>query len=186
MKWTQLIVLSLLISLLPALPLSGAEECLRLMSLSAPLDTDNDGTPDEYDVLVGGNAVVVVSVDSLELNGTWDPNINMALDGSGNGILELTEWRSVLLQNVSTLNNSGYGEGGLWYGIDIYENNFKCYVDGTLMLDDHDFDNNFPVGSVAVILWEKDGATDIKAAIGPMSVYRLLDRNQRDSSATGM
>jgi hypothetical protein len=77
---------------------------------------------------------------------------------------------------------------GVWYDvrIDIYGNNFKCYVDGTLMLDDHDFDNNFPIGSVAVILWEKDGATDIKAAIGPMSIRRLLDRNQRGPSDTGM
>ncbi|UCG57800.1 MAG: hypothetical protein JSU70_23410 [Phycisphaerales bacterium] len=76
---------------------------------------------------------------------------------------------------------------GVWYDvrIDIYENNFRCYVDGKLMLDDYDFDNNFPVGSIAVILWEKDGATDIRAAVGPMSIRRLLDEHEGDSNTGG-
>jgi hypothetical protein len=64
---------------------------------------------------------------------------------------------------------------GVWYDvrIDIYENNFKCYVNGILMLDDIDFDNSFPFGSIALILWENDGVTDIKASVGPMSICEL-------------
>lgn len=66
-------------------------------------------------------------------------------------------------------------ELGIWYDvrIDAYENNFRLYVDGNLMLNDYDFENFFPLGPVAVILWEDDGVTDIRAAVGPMSVYRL-------------
>lgn len=122
MKWTNIVVLSLLISLLPALPFAGADDCLRLMSISAPMDMDNDGTPDEYDVLVDGNAVVIISVDMIEFNGTFDPRIGLALDGSRNGVLDPAEWRYVSRENVSSVNNSGYGKGDLWHGIDINDN----------------------------------------------------------------
>jgi PKD domain-containing protein len=122
MKWTYIVILSLLVSILPALPYTGADECLRLMSVQAPLDLDNDGVTDEYDALIAGNAVVIISIDSLDLNGTWDPNIGMALDGGGNGALDVTEWRNVIVENVSDIENSGYGEGDLWYGVDINDN----------------------------------------------------------------
>lgn len=65
---------------------------------------------------------------------------------------------------------------GVWYDvrIDIFENHFRCYVDGILMLDGYDFQNSFPKGSIAVILWECNGVTDIVAAVGPISVHRLV------------
>ncbi|MBA7646695.1 hypothetical protein ES703_54461 [subsurface metagenome] len=67
-------------------------------------------------------------------------------------------------------------ELGIWYDvrIDAYQNNFRLYVDGNLMLNDYDFENLLPLGPVAIILWEDDGITDIKAAIGPMSVHELV------------
>jgi len=67
-------------------------------------------------------------------------------------------------------------KAGVWYDvrIDAFENHFRCYVDGVLMLDDYDFQNCFPKGSIAIILWECNGATDIVAAVGPILVYRLV------------
>jgi hypothetical protein len=61
--------------------------------------------------------------------------------------------------------------------IDAYNNNFRCYVNEKLMMNEFDFDNSFPVGSIAIILWEKDGVTDMKAAVGPMCVHRLLKKS---------
>lgn len=63
-----------------------------------------------------------------------------------------------------------------WYDIriDVCKNNFQLYVDGVVMLNEYDFENHFPFGPVAIILWEDGGVTDIKAAIGPMSVHELV------------
>ena len=65
---------------------------------------------------------------------------------------------------------------GAWYDvrIDVFKNNFRCYVDGVLMLDDYDFQNCFHIGSIAIILWEPNGITDIRAAVGPISVHNLV------------
>jgi hypothetical protein len=117
-----MIILSLLVSLLPTLPFSGADDGYRLVSFDAPSDADNDGIPDEFDVMVNGNAVVVISIESIEFNGTFDPTIGLALDGSGNQMLDPAEWRYISRENVSSINGSGYGEGDLWYGIDINDN----------------------------------------------------------------
>lgn len=57
--------------------------------------------------------------------------------------------------------------------IDACRNHFRCFVNGVLMSADYDYDRTFPVGSVALILWEDDGRTDIRATIGSMSVYKL-------------
>lgn len=57
--------------------------------------------------------------------------------------------------------------------IDACRNHFRCYVNGVLMCKDYDFDDEFPSGSIALILWEDDGTTDIRVTIGPISVYRL-------------
>lgn len=63
--------------------------------------------------------------------------------------------------------------------IDAYGNNFRCYISGTLMMNEFDFDNTLPIGSIAIILWEKNGVTDMKAAVGPMCVYQLLKNQTR-------
>jgi len=65
---------------------------------------------------------------------------------------------------------------GVWYDIriDVYENNFKCYVNEVLMMNDFDFSKNFSTGSIAIILWEDNGVTDIRAAVGQMSVRELI------------
>ncbi len=57
--------------------------------------------------------------------------------------------------------------------IDVYGNNFRCYVNDALMMDEFDFDNELPRGSIAIIFWEKDGVTDIKGSITPMYVREL-------------
>lgn len=66
-------------------------------------------------------------------------------------------------------------ELGVWYDIriDVYEDNFRFYVNGVLMMNDFDFARNFSTGSIATILWEDNGITDIRAAVGPMSVRKL-------------
>ena len=66
-------------------------------------------------------------------------------------------------------------ELGVWYDIKIvaYKNNFRCYINDKLMLNDYDFDNDFPKGSIALILWEDNGRTDIKADVGPIFVYEI-------------
>ena len=70
---------------------------------------------------------------------------------------------------------------GAWYDIriDVYENNFRCYVNKVLMMNDFDFSKNFSVGCIAIILWEDNGFTDIRAAVGPMSVRKLVKEKQR-------
>lgn len=57
--------------------------------------------------------------------------------------------------------------------IDVCGNNFRCFVDGCLILNDYDFDNLFEIGSIAIILWERDGDAVIRAKFGPMSVRKL-------------
>jgi hypothetical protein len=63
--------------------------------------------------------------------------------------------------------------------IDVYGNNFRCYVNDVLMMDEFDFDNELPRGSIAIILWEHDGITDIKGSISSMYV-RELTRKQAE------
>ncbi|MFC2016510.1 hypothetical protein ACFLUF_02225 [Chloroflexota bacterium] len=65
-----------------------------------------------------------------------------------------------------------------WYNvrIDVYESNFKCYVDGKLMMQNSD--NDFKNGSIAIILWEDNGKDDIKAEVGPMTVHKLVSRKK--------
>lgn len=60
--------------------------------------------------------------------------------------------------------------------IDAYKNHFRCYVNNVLISSDHDFDCSFPHGSIALILWEDDGKTDIKATFGPISIRRLTKK----------
>ena len=74
------------------------------------VDMDNDGTVDDFDLVPDGNAVLVISVDSFETNGTWHPNFVLGLDRSGNGLIEVDELRDdLMMENVSTVNMSGYG-----------------------------------------------------------------------------
>lgn len=67
-------------------------------------------------------------------------------------------------------------EPGVWYDIriDIFDNMFKLYINNEVVLTDFDFDNNFPTGSIAIILWENNSATDIKASIGQINIYNLV------------
>ncbi|MBN1540151.1 MAG: PKD domain-containing protein [Candidatus Thermoplasmatota archaeon] len=122
MKWTCMVTISLLLSLLPALSFSGAIEGPKLIDIGLPVDPDNDGVQDEFDVLPDGNAVLIISVDRFALDGTWDPCVMMALDRNGNGDLDTNERYEVMLINISSLEGEGYGDGELWYGIDINEN----------------------------------------------------------------
>lgn len=57
--------------------------------------------------------------------------------------------------------------------IDVFGNRFKCFVDDALMSTDYDFTNDFPEGSVAVILWENDSCTDIAGTFKAFQVHGL-------------
>jgi len=57
--------------------------------------------------------------------------------------------------------------------IDVFENRFKCFVDDTLMSIDYDFYNDFPKGSIAIILWENDSSTNIAGSLKLLKVHEL-------------
>ena len=42
---------------------------------------------------------------------------------------------------------------------------FECWIDGEFVLFGYDYKNRLKVGSLAIILWEDDGKTDIRAKI---------------------
>lgn len=62
---------------------------------------------------------------------------------------------------------------GAWYDlrIDARRDLFRCYVNGILMMENRE--PTLPAGSISVILWEIDKATDCVADIGPMTVHSL-------------
>lgn len=66
-------------------------------------------------------------------------------------------------------------EPGREYDLEIraVENIFQCWIDGQLVSEDYDEQNLFPRGSVALILWEDDGRTDIIAHVRSNSVSAL-------------
>lgn len=65
---------------------------------------------------------------------------------------------------------------GAWYDlrIDTKGNRFRCYVNGMLMMENSDA--AIPAGSISIILWEIDKATDAIAEVGPSTVRRLEGR----------
>jgi hypothetical protein len=65
---------------------------------------------------------------------------------------------------------------GVWYDIriDVFNNMFKLHINHKMVLNDFDFDNNFSTGSIAIILWENDFATDIRASVGQINIYKLV------------
>jgi hypothetical protein len=69
-------------------------------------------------------------------------------------------------------------ELGVWYDIriDVFGNMFKLHINKKMVLADFDFDNNFSTGSIAIILWENDFATDIRASVGQINVHKLTSR----------
>jgi hypothetical protein len=69
---------------------------------------------------------------------------------------------------------------GRWYHLRIEASRdvFRCYIDGVLKLSNRDPDH--ARGAISVSCWENDGATDIRAAIGPMVVRRLVPDEGRD------
>lgn len=70
---------------------------------------------------------------------------------------------------------------GIFYDvrIEVWRNLFKCFVNGKLMSRDYDLDNRFPRGTIALILWEKNGHTNIRATIGAMQIHRLVVNNRK-------
>lgn len=66
-------------------------------------------------------------------------------------------------------------ELGRAYDVEIRAlgNRFECWVDGQLMSRDYDPENRFPTGPIAVILWEDDGATAIRAELALQEVAGL-------------
>ncbi len=48
----------------------------------------------------------------------------------------------------------------------------RCYVDGVLKLENVDTD--IATGTIAIILWEDDGQTNIEAEVSNNVVHRLI------------
>lgn len=65
---------------------------------------------------------------------------------------------------------------GRWYDIEIdcWRNRFLCRVDGAHVLEAWDIRKSFGAGSIAIILWEDDGKTDISADITDLRVCELV------------
>lgn len=63
---------------------------------------------------------------------------------------------------------------GAWYDlrIDTRGDRHRCYVNGMLMMENRE--GAIRRGSISVILWEIDGATDCVAEVGPSVVKRLV------------
>jgi hypothetical protein len=63
---------------------------------------------------------------------------------------------------------------GAWYDlrIDTRGDRHRCYVNGMLMMENRE--GAIRKGSISIILWEIDGATDCIAEVGPSVVKRLL------------
>ena len=63
---------------------------------------------------------------------------------------------------------------GAWYDlrIDTCGDHHRCYVNGMLMMENRQ--GAIPQGSISIILWEIDGATDCIAEVGPSIVKRLV------------
>jgi len=88
-------------------------------------DTDNDGFVDEHDLIVDGNAVVVLSVEEFSVNGSFDLGFVLGLDRNGNGVIEFDETlenERTSLENISSSDTTGFGHGEVWYGTDVREN----------------------------------------------------------------
>jgi hypothetical protein len=63
---------------------------------------------------------------------------------------------------------------GAWYDlrIDSRKERHRCYVNGMLMMEVRE--GSIRRGSISIILWEIDGATDCVAEVGPSTVRRLV------------
>jgi len=63
---------------------------------------------------------------------------------------------------------------GAWYDlrIDTRRDRHRCYVNGMLMMENRQ--GAIPRGSVSIILWEIDKATDCIAEIAPATVKRIV------------
>jgi hypothetical protein len=62
---------------------------------------------------------------------------------------------------------------GAWYDlrIDVRDNFFRCYVNNMLMMENRE--SSIKTGTIAIILWEIDRATEALAEVGPCTVRRL-------------
>lgn len=64
---------------------------------------------------------------------------------------------------------------GTWYDlrIEVFPHGSKCYINGTLMMTDYNPHPSLNHGSIAIILWEDNGHTDIRANIRQLCVHQL-------------
>ena len=63
---------------------------------------------------------------------------------------------------------------GAWYDlrIDTRRGRHRCYVNGVLMMENRE--HSLHRGSIAIILWEVDGTTEVLAEVGPSIIRRIL------------
>ncbi len=60
------------------------------------------------------------------------------------------------------------------FTIEAVGNWFTLNVDGETIIEEFDFEGDFPYGSCAIILWDKGDDTPIQANISNMEVTELI------------
>jgi len=100
-------------------------------STRSETDTDGDGVPDDEDMLDNGDAIIVISIDEIELDDSADVMsegdpvfwIWIDLDGDGNDSDEGEIWESPMFEDTDHIDDQGFEDGGiLWHAMDLDDN----------------------------------------------------------------
>jgi hypothetical protein len=79
--------------------------------------------------------------------------------------------RGQWINNIASINYPLALNKSYHVKIDVVDSIMRCYVDGDLKLENVDTD--IPTGTIAIILWEDDGKTQIEAEVSNNIVYAL-------------
>jgi len=76
------------------------------------------------------------------------------------------------INNISSVNYPIALDKSYHVTIKVIDSIMRCYVDNVLILENVDTD--IPAGTIAIILWEDDGKTNIEAEVSNNIVHALL------------
>jgi len=133
---------------------------------SGTTDSDGDGIPDSEDILDNGDAILVFSMDYIELDGSadfWsegDPFFIIWIDANGNDEVDTDSgenetWTSSMFEDSDIIDDEGFEDGGvLWHGFDILDNMSSIRMQIIVRDDDNDGDyDNVDISSNANQYW---------------------------------
>ena len=113
-------------------------------------DTDGDGIDDDEDILDDGNAVIILSIDYLDMDydsDFWsdgDPQAVFWIDGDNDGQHDEEDgelWWAPLFNDTDVISDEGFDdEGVLWHGFDIPDDMDLVFIEIWLFDDDNDGD----------------------------------------------